>query len=296
MTVMPEHAVRLLNTTCLVMLDPVLGPRSVNVSELTLGDEILVMVEGRMCFRTLISADEAAAPPTIMRIAASALAPGIPSRPITLDSNQHIGEPSARSPLRSVAAVATAMAPESGSWIQILVENAARIVAENLAIQTGPLAPSTPSQPPSTPRAEAVQTSPTLSDVPKTIGKTTSALRAFAGTLELPASVPAAPTARMELQFTLPPSTTTLRLISAHGQPKGDSRTLGVAIFRFSLEGTDLALESPSLVRGFHKSETGEGLTWRWTNGEALLILPPKPVPQVLSVHITDWHQQLLLD
>jgi hypothetical protein len=91
-------------------------------------------------------------------------------------------------------------------------------------------------------------------------------------------------------RFALPPRTTTLRLSSHSVAPPGDGRRLGVAVARLVVESTDIPLESPALVRGFHRAESGQGLTWRWTDGEALLLLPPKPVPQTLSVYFTNWH------
>jgi hypothetical protein len=54
-----------------------------------------------------------------------------------------------------------------------------------------------------------------------------------------------------------------------------------------------IPLDSPALVRGFHRAESGDDITWRWTDGEALVILPPRPAEQVLAVGITNWHRML---
>lgn len=94
-------------------------------------------------------------------------------------------------------------------------------------------------------------------------------------------------------RFTLPPRTTTLRLSSPSKQPDGDGRKLGVAVLRIVIESAEIPLDSPALVRGFHRAESGEGMTWRWTDGEALLILQPKPVLQTLEVATTHWHLML---
>jgi hypothetical protein len=307
MTVMPEHAVRLLETSNLLVLDPTSGPQSKSVATLTLGDEILVQAGGRMCFRRLLSVSEAPPPALVTVLLPGTLASGAPRVSIAVDSRQPVGLPLAQAILESAGNLAAAGPKQDGEyWMDVLVEGAARIIVENLSIGTGPL-PAASGEPvpgkqsdvatkPASPlKASVPAAAPSVSIEATAQGpaETVAPLKAFAGQHELPLVSPVVADTRMVLRFTLPPRTTTLRLISSSAQSPGDARKLGVAIFGLSIEGSEIPLDSPALVRGFHRAETGEGLTWRWTDGEALLIMQPKPLPQLLTVHVTDWHKLL---
>ena len=308
MTVMPEHAVRLLETSNLLVLDPISGPQPKSVANLALGDEVLVQAEGRMCFRRLVSVSEAVSPALVTILPPGILAAEAPRFSISVDSRQPVGLPLAQTKLNPAGSLVPAESKPNGKyWMDVLVEGAARVVVDNLSIGTGPLPSLASPEPVPRLKAAVAGKSPALSNAqPAAVAspamiepleqdeaKTVAPLKAFAGQLELPLTAPVSPDPRMLLQFTLPPRTTTLRLVSSSARSPGDARKLGVAIFRLSIEGNDIALDSPALVRGFHRAETGEGLTWRWTDGEALLIMQPKPTPQTLSVHITDWHKLL---
>lgn len=310
MTVMPEHAARLPETSRLLVLDPISGPSPRSVANLALGDEILVQAEGRMCFRRLLSLSEAAAPPLVSRLQPNALAPDSPRAPISLDSRQPVGAPVADAAFQNLTDFAPALAPPEGEyWMDVLIEGATRIIVDNLSVRTGPLASTDSTRSSNTTLSAAKAPKPAkapqaaVAPPPVTADPAISSqheigapLKAFTGQVELPLLAPVPAEARMVLQFILPPRTTTLRLISPSAHPPGETRKLGVAIFGLSVETTAISLDSPALVRGFHRSETGEGLTWRWTDGEALLIMQPKPLPQLLSVHITDWHKFLPVD
>jgi len=73
----------------------------------------------------------------------------------------------------------------------------------------------------------------------------------------------------------LPEATETIRLISrvwspAHMRPaEDDTRSLGVAIARLSLDRRAVSLESPGLAAGWYAPEPD----WRWTDGDARLAL-----------------------
>ena len=305
MTVMPEHAARLPETSRLLVLDPNSGPSLRSVANLALGDQILVQAEGRMCFRQLLSLSEAAAPAVVSSLRPNALGPDSPRVAISLDTRQPVGAPIADSMFVHLVNVAPGCAPLEGEyWMDVLIEGATRIMVDNVSIGTGPLASAERTIPGATKASKssksppAVVAPPSVSAEPATSHEVNIAppLKAFTGKVELPLVAPVVSAARMVLQFILPPRTTTLRLTSPSAQPPGETRKLGVAIFGLSVEASTIELDSPALVRGFHRAESGEGLTWRWTDGEALLIMQPKPSPQLLSVHITDWHKFLSAD
>jgi hypothetical protein len=74
-------------------------------------------------------------------------------------------------------------------------------------------------------------------------------------------------------QVALPAGTTEVRLASrtwvpAHMRPQEcDTRMLGVAIARLTLNGREMALDSPALAEGWHPAEPD----WRWTDGDGVL-------------------------
>lgn len=86
------------------------------------------------------------------------------------------------------------------------------------------------------------------------------------------------------LCFPLPPGATRLRLVSRAAEPSAlrpwldDRRRLGIAVTRLRLHGgasfVDVALDGPHLAGGWWDVErTGRG-AHRWTDGDAVLILP----------------------
>lgn len=295
MTVMSNHTVRLAETTELVVLDPAIGPVARAIHLLALGDEILVAAEGRLCFRRLMMAQEAPPPSDAVLLLAGALSPGVPHHPLMLDRRQMVGLPRHPTPVAAIASLPGAdTAAADGFWLDIMAEGAERIIAANIAIVTGPLA-LLPVEIPPTCAAHPIELPPSSEPVAETSTSTQAAsVRAFNGSHELTLLGVVTDGPLSVLRFSLPPRTTTLRLSSRGAKPVGDSRTLGVALFRLIVEATEIPLDSPILVRGFHRAESNAEMSWRWTDGEALLILPPKPVPQTLSIHITDWHLMLI--
>lgn len=100
-------------------------------------------------------------------------------------------------------------------------------------------------------------------------------------------------------QFRIPARARALRLLSPVGvppnRPEGDSdgRRFGVAIQSVLLDGIPLDLGGPVAGEGFYELETREHHRWRWTNGNARLVLPPCHLPRSLTVSISDWHRLL---
>lgn len=311
MTALPDHTARLTETTKVLVLDPAIGPIARPLSAVALGDEILAVSGGKICFRRVMASTEAPQPEHVVRIAVDAIGPQIPRNAILLDPRQPIGRPALPTDLAAAADFGSQSPGDpSRYWFDITVEGAERIIAENLSLATGPLpgqtdeAAATPAptpaptpqhipapEPTSEPVAPVAPVATVESGAPvQGAGGAAPSIRAYSGPIEVVLSSIATEGDLNVFRFALPPRTTTLRLSSPSVAPPGDGRRLGVAVARLVVESTDIALESPALVRGFHRVESGQGLTWRWTDGEALLLLPPKPVPQSLSVYFTNWH------
>ncbi len=290
MTVMPDNSVRFPETARLMVLDPAVGPIERAISALALGDEVLVVAEGRMCFRRLMALQDTVAPDQVVWMAPGTLGPDMPRSMLQLDSRQVVSAPTPAAMAGPCAQFSEpAAVGENNFWVQVIVEGAQRIISSNVAILTGPLP-----EPKVAPTGSVGQVfdvavnseAVSLFDDPKIVC-------AFSGPQQLDLVSATVDGKLAVLRFALPPRTTTLRLASPNAQPPGDGRRLGVAVVKLQVDSIGIPLDSPALVRGFHRAEAGEGLTWRWTDGEALLILPPKPVPQTFSVHITDWHKML---
>lgn len=295
MTIMPNHTICLAETTELVVLDPIIGPVARAIQFLALGDEVLVAAEGRLCFRRLMMAHEAPSPDDVVLLDAGSLSPSVPNHPVMLDCRQRVGLPRHPTPVASIASLPGAIKViADGFWLDIMVEGADCIIAANIAIVTGPLVLAAVGFPPHHVVHPAQIPSMVKPLKGPLISASNASVRAFNGSQELPLLSISTDGPLSVLRFTLPPRTTTLRLSSPGAKPIGDTRTLGVALFRLVVEAAEIPLDSPILVRGFHRAESNAEMNWRWTDGEALLILPPKPVSQVLSVHVTDWHLLLL--
>ncbi len=79
--------------------------------------------------------------------------------------------------------------------------------------------------------------------------------------------------------ITAPPGTQTLGIMSRNWVPahaeadSGDHRNLGVVIGAIMLDGQTLDLTSTALATGWHAVEPGQDGAWRWTNGDATLLL-----------------------
>ena len=108
--------------------------------------------------------------------------------------------------------------------------------------------------------------------------------------------IPAEPSGTgRRFNFLLPANTGPVRLHSpAHASPAPkDTRRLGVCVVALTLDDTPLALDGPAAGPGFHPLEGEEPSRWRWTNGDAWLVLPYSTTPRRLQAVITDWHESL---
>jgi len=100
--------------------------------------------------------------------------------------------------------------------------------------------------------------------------------------------------------YMLPEGTGPVRLVSPRGLPANTlakdfaiTRRFGVAVRAILLDDAALAMNGPAIGDGFHSVESAGGESWRWTNGEAVVHLPPSAVRRRLTIVITDWHQML---
>ena len=76
---------------------------------------------------------------------------------------------------------------------------------------------------------------------------------------------------------------------------EADGRRFGVCVSSVVLNDVVLDFASQSFGPGFHPAE-GEGdHLWRWTNGDAWLVLPYSADPRRLTLVLTDWHSGLAL-
>jgi hypothetical protein len=113
------------------------------------------------------------------------------------------------------------------------------------------------------------------------------------------ALAPAVPHESGPWQFVVPAGATALQLISPIGvppdRPAGDTdgRRFGVAIQSILLDGIPLDLGGRVAGEGFHALEQREHQSWRWTDGNAQLVLPRCAQPRRLDILINDWHHQL---
>lgn len=92
--------------------------------------------------------------------------------------------------------------------------------------------------------------------------------------------------------FLLPPGCARVRLRSRRFVPADadpatrDERTLGVALERVVHDGVELAPDGPAFGAGFLPVEGAPGRQWRWTVGEADLLLPPGEGATVLELFL----------
>jgi hypothetical protein len=98
-----------------------------------------------------------------------------------------------------------------------------------------------------------------------------------------------------EYQFLLPEGAGAVRLASpARASPAPrDPRRLGVAVTRLELDGVQLSLDGGETGRGFHPVEGDQKMHWRWTDGNAWLVLPHSAAVRRLAISITDWYKNL---
>jgi Hint domain len=99
--------------------------------------------------------------------------------------------------------------------------------------------------------------------------------------------------------FALPRGTDTIRVVSRSGSPttrwpwRDDQRQLGVAIerIRFQAAGelSEVPMDHPVLIDGWHKAERMGIRLFRWTDGAATLTMPPDVIATggILELHLS---------
>jgi hypothetical protein len=98
--------------------------------------------------------------------------------------------------------------------------------------------------------------------------------------------------------FVLPKDATEVRVVSRAGGPADvrpwldDRRCLGVYVERIVLRSTtevrDVPIDHPSLSQGWWAAERNGTAMRRWTNGEAVLPLPPFHGPTMLEIRASN--------
>ena len=98
-------------------------------------------------------------------------------------------------------------------------------------------------------------------------------------------------------RFVLPADTREVRLVSSTGVPawldpaSPDRRELGARIGAVYLEGQSVPLTGRIFAGGFHPVERRQAERWRWTNGNARLVLPERSGqggPIVIDLFVRD--------
>ncbi len=94
---------------------------------------------------------------------------------------------------------------------------------------------------------------------------------------------------------TLPARTGPVRIRSTprRAADPSDTRPFGVCLTSVKINGAHLDFAAPIFGPGFHPPETDTLTTWRWTNGDAWLVLPYSSEPRALEVVLTNWHHAL---
>jgi hypothetical protein len=77
-----------------------------------------------------------------------------------------------------------------------------------------------------------------------------------------------------------------VRLVSPCAHGLSDRRRLGAAISAVACAGIPVALDDRRLATGFHGLEGDGAQAWRWTDGDALLLLEAYAGPVTLDVEV----------
>ena len=276
MTAIQSPALRLPAAAHCLVLDPALGPVPRETAMLTIGEQALVLADGAMCFRPITLISPAAAPRQVAVLPRDSLGKDRPAADLLLPAQQEITASQAASAAIAAAHICLpASAPADSDWYWLEVDGAERVIVDGVG-----LIPFLP--------ADDTQTSPPIAAIAEIV-----ALRAFAGPQEVPLIAAECLPGGAALRFAVPPRTAALRLVSDTFHAPGDYRRLGVALVGLAVEEAEITLDNPGLVRGFYPVEQHEDMRWRWTDGEGLLLLPPRAEAQTLAVQIADWHQPI---
>ena len=238
-------------------------------------------------------------PPLAVRILAGALGRNLPARDLVLGVETLIcftGIPNTQPVTTPAAALLNGRSivrepARPGAWYALLFAEPRIVLAENLPIALGALAPLLPP-------------GPTLGDL-----RSLAALNALIG-LPPPDPAPGGPLylvadghilppepdgAGDRFRFILPAYSGPVRLISpaGHSNVTGDDRPLGVCVAALALDDVNIPLDTPDIGLGWHPFERDDAAHWRWTTGNAWLLLPDSAMARTLTVVITDWHTEL---
>ena len=106
---------------------------------------------------------------------------------------------------------------------------------------------------------------------------------------------PESGTLDLEFRFLLPPETGPVRLVSASYPSRSDldKRSFGVCVLSLKLNGVELPLNGEIPGPGFYPIEGDEISVWRWTSGDAWLLLPHSSAARSLHLRVNDWHRTL---
>ena len=260
---LPAHA------QCLV-LDPAIGPTPRALALCALEDAVLVQAAGRMDFRPVSQLTPCAPPARVALLPRDSLGQDRPIADLLLVPRQEIALAQAMAtPIPAAQLCLPAAADPDSAWVELAVEGAERLVIDGVALNLAAY-------------DDDCDAPPDLAEI--------IALRAYAGGEEVALIAAEAMPSGAWLHFSVPARTAAVRLVSETFLADGDCRPLGVALLRLSLEEAEIALDNPGLVRGFYPLERHDDIAWRWTDGAALLLLPPRAQTQRLDVQITDWH------
>lgn len=276
MTAIQAPALRLPAAASCLVLDPALGPVPREAPLLAIGEQALVEADGEMRFRPITRIAPASPPRQAALLPRDSLGQDRPAADLLLPAHQEITTSHAGSAAIAASQICLpASAPADSAWYWLEVEGAARVIVDGVGL--------IPFRP-----ADEQQAEPPIAEIVEFV-----ALRAFAGPLEAPLIEAVCRAGGAALRFSIPPRTAALRLVSDTFHAPGDYRRLGVALLGLAVEEAEITLDNPGLVRGFYPIEQHEDMRWRWTDGEGLLLLPPRAAPQTLAVQIADWHQSM---
>ncbi len=154
-----------------------------------------------------------------------------------------------------------------------------------------------PRQPPSPPRFRPPHLPPQAEPPPPTTTgspEPSNPLIILAGGAEIP---PAHSPAPLAFAYTLPARTGPVRIRARprRAPDANDPRRFGVCVLAITLNEKSLPFDTPSFGPGFHAAESNDLTTWRWTNGDAWLVLPYSADPRHLLIQIADWHTALAI-
>lgn len=265
------------STASLVVMDPTLGPVERMAAKIAVGDDVLVQVNRRLCFRPVTQKSLTDPPRACGSLLQGSVTIGRPIRDLLVAEGQRLGVAAANSP-STVVSVASeyVKSKPSAIWFNVAVQEAERIVVEGLLLDKN--------------FEYGLTQIPIIKD---SISIVTPHMQIFADNFCLPHSNEIREENELQFTYTIPPQVTMLRVISKPITTQDDGRTLGVAILGFTLDNRQIPLISSNFAKGFHHLEKSNAQEWRWTNGEGLLLLPHATTERCLKIRIASWHENL---